>query len=261
MHTFVILAYKESKFLEDCIKSCLNQSIKTNVIIATSTPNKFIKDLSKKYKLDIVENKSGKHGIGYDFDFAKNAADTDLVTIAHQDDIYDYTYAEEMIKAYIKQPKSIIIFPDYYEIRKEGNVYNNLNLKIKKVLLFKLRLHCWSSSKFIKRSALRLGNAISCPAVTFVNKNCPKSVFASDMKCDIDWLAWERLSKEKGYFYYINKPLMGHRIYTGSTTSEVLRDNGRTGEDYIMFKKFWIRPIAKILTKFYQNSEKSNNDL
>ena len=102
IHSFIVLAYKESKFLEECIKSCLNQSLKTNVIIATSTPNKFIKDLAKKYKLDIVENKSDKHGIGYDFDFAKNAAKTDLVTIAHQDDIYDYTFAEEVVKAYKK---------------------------------------------------------------------------------------------------------------------------------------------------------------
>lgn len=259
-HSFIVLAYKESKFLEECIKSCLNQSLKTNVIIATSTPNKFIKDLAKKYKLDIVENKSDKHGIGYDFDFAKNAAKTDLVTIAHQDDIYDYTFAEEVVKAYKKQPKSIIIFPDYYEIKKEGKVYKNLNLNIKKILLFKLRFHVWSNLKFIKRSALRLGNGISCPAVTFVNKNCPKNVFASDMKCDIDWLAWERLSKVKGYFYYINKPLMGHRIYDESTTSKVLKDNGRTVEDYEMFKMFWPKLIAKLLTKLYKKSEKSNDE-
>ena len=260
MHTFVVLAYKESEFLEECIKSCLNQSVKTDVVIATSTPNDYIKKLAKRYKLEIIVNNSSKKGIGYDFDFAKNVAYTKLVTIAHQDDIYDYTYAEEVINAYKKQPKSIIIFPDYYEIRKVGNVYKNLNLNIKKVLLFKLRLHCWSNWKFIKRSALRLGNAISCPAVTFVNDNCPKNVFESDMKCDIDWLAWERLSKEKGYFYYIHKPLMGHRIYIGSTTSAVLKDNGRTKEDLVMFKKFWPKGIAKILTKLYQNSEISNKD-
>jgi hypothetical protein len=259
MHTFVVLAYKESEFLEDCIKSCTNQSVKTNVVIATSTPNDFIIKMAKKYKLEMIVNKSSKKGIGYDFDFAKNAADTKLVTIAHQDDIYDYTYAEEVINAYNKQPKSIIIFPNYYEIRKEGNVYKNLNLNIKQVLLFKLRFHGWSNFKFIKRSALRLGNAISCPAVTFVNDNCPKSVFASDMKCDIDWLAWERLSKEKGYFYYINKPLMGHRIYTGSTTSAVLKNNGRTIEDYEIFKLFWPKLLAILLTKLYQISEKSNN--
>ena len=116
-HTFVVLAYKESKFLEECIKSVRNQSVKGNVIIATSTPNDYINKLAKKYKLKIKVNE-GKKGIGYDFDFAVNAADTELVTVAHQDDIYDYDYAKEVISAYKNQKKSIIIFPDYYEIRK-----------------------------------------------------------------------------------------------------------------------------------------------
>ncbi len=259
LHTFVVLAYKESKYLEECIKSVLNQSVKTNVVIATSTPNDYIDSIAKKYNLEVIINKKRK-GIGYDFDFAKNAAKTDLVTVAHQDDIYDPTYAEEMIKAYNNQPKSIIIFPDYYEIKSKGKVYKNTNLRIKRVLLFPLRFHRWSNLKYIKRHALRFGCAISCPSVTFVNKNCPKEVFSVDLKCNIDWYAWEKLSREKGYFYFINKPLMGHRIYSESTTSEVLKDNGRTIEDYRILCKFWPKWIAKIIAKVYANSEKSNNE-
>lgn len=260
IHTFVVLAYKESKYLEECIKSVKNQTVKSDILIATSTPNDYIKKIAKKYNLEIKINKSEKKGIGYDFDFAKNCGKTDLVTIAHQDDIYDETYAEEVIKAYNKKNKSLIIFPFYYEIRKEGKVYKNTNLKLKKILLFRLRFHGWSKFKFIKRSSLRYGNSICCPAVTFVNKNCPRNVFESDMKCNIDWLAWERISKEKGYFYYINKPLMGHRIYDESTTSKVIGENGRSKEDYEMFCKFWPKIVAKKLTKFYQKSEKSNQD-
>ena len=57
LHTFVVLAYKESNLLEECIKSVLNQTIKTNVVIATSTPNDFITKLAKKYNLEIKVNK------------------------------------------------------------------------------------------------------------------------------------------------------------------------------------------------------------
>ena len=46
LHTFVVLAYKESSLLEECIKSVLNQTTKTNVVIATSTPNDFITKLA-----------------------------------------------------------------------------------------------------------------------------------------------------------------------------------------------------------------------
>ena len=52
-HIFVVLAYKESKKLEDCIKSVLNQSLKTNVVVATSTPNKYIKKIADKYNLEV----------------------------------------------------------------------------------------------------------------------------------------------------------------------------------------------------------------
>ena len=32
-HTFVICAYKESDYLEECIKSVINQSVKSNIVI------------------------------------------------------------------------------------------------------------------------------------------------------------------------------------------------------------------------------------
>ena len=258
LHTFVVLAYKESPYLEECIKSVTKQSIKTNVVIATSTPNEYISKIAKKYKLEILVN-HGKTGIGYDFDFAIECGKTKLVTVSHQDDIYDYDYAKMIIDAYKKQPKSIILFPNYYEIRKEGKVEKNLNLNIKRVLLFPLRMHTISNLKFIKRSALRFGDGICCPAVTFVKENIPKTVFSCDLKCNVDWNAWEKLSKEKGYFYYINKTLMGHRIYDESTTSEIIKDNKRTEEDLYVLCKFWPRPLAKMIAKVYANSERSNN--
>ena len=41
-HTFAVCAYKESKFLEECVLSLLSQTVKTNIIMATSTPNEYI---------------------------------------------------------------------------------------------------------------------------------------------------------------------------------------------------------------------------
>lgn len=256
-HTFVVLAYKESPYLEDCIKSVINQSVKSEVLIATTTKNKHIETLARKYDLKIVE---GKHtSIGGDFDFAISCGDTELVTCAHQDDIYDYTYAEEVIKNYEKYKNSLIIFPDYYEIRNEKKVYTNTNLKIKRVLLLSLRIKKLSGFKFIKRNALRFGNSISCPAVTFVKKNVPNKIFTCDLKCNIDWYAWEKLSKKNGKFIFINKKLMGHRIDDTTTTTEIINQGIRTKEDLYLLKKFWPDFIAKFLNKFYRNAEKSNN--
>ena len=48
-HTFVICAYKESEFLEECVESLKKQTIKSNIIMVTSTPNEHIKKIANKY--------------------------------------------------------------------------------------------------------------------------------------------------------------------------------------------------------------------
>ena len=257
IHTFVILAYKESPFLEECIKSVLNQSIKSNVVIATTTKNKYICDLAKKYNINVIE---GKHtSIGGDFDFAVSVAKSKLVTVAHQDDLYDFNYAEEVINNYYRHKNTLIIFSDYYEIRNEKKVYTNKNLVIKRILLLNLIFKKISGIKFLKRNSLRFGCSICCPAVTFVLDNCPKKIFNSDMKSNVDWYAWEKLSKISGKFIYVNKKIVGHRVDDTTTTTDIINQGIRTKEDLFMFEKFWPKSIAKIINKFYKKSENSNN--
>lgn len=257
VHTFVVLAYKESEYLENCVKSVLNQSYNSNVIIATTTDNIFIRDIAKKYKLKVIVDKHTN--IGGDFDFAINCGKTELVTIAHQDDVYDYDYAKTVVNEYQKYPNSTIVFTDYYEIREGKKINTNLNLKIKRLLLIPLRLKYLSKFKFVKRLILRFGNSICCPAVTFVKNNCPKEIFTCDYKCNVDWFAWEKLSKLKGNFIYNKLKLMGHRISLSSTTTDIINQGVRTKEDYDMFCKFWPKCIANMINNLYKNSEKSNN--
>ena len=44
-HTFVICAYKESPYLEECILSLKQQVKKTKIIMVTSTPNELISSM------------------------------------------------------------------------------------------------------------------------------------------------------------------------------------------------------------------------
>lgn len=257
LHTFVVLAYKESEYLEKCIESVLNQKYKSEVIIATSTPNKHIKKLAKKYNLEIIVNE-GETGIGNDFDFAISCGKTPLVTIAHQDDIYNYDYSNEIVEAYKENKDALILFTDYYEIKNNQEVHTNTNLKVKRILITPLKIKKISGFKIFKRLVLSFGDPICCPAVTFVKKKTGTKVFKSDMKCDVDWLAWERLSKKDGKFIFIKKHLMGHRVHEQSTTTEIISNNIRTKEDYEILKKFWPSVVAKIIAKLYKNSEKSN---
>ena len=256
-HTFAICAYKESKYLEECILSLKKQTIKTNIILVTSTPNKYISDLCEKYDIPLYIN-AGEKGITQDWNFAYKMADSDYVTITHQDDVYHKDYAYEFLKEVRKVKKPILFFTDYSELRGKRIVHDNTLLKIKRIMLFPLRFRCFYNSRFVRRRILSLGSPICCPSVTFIKENCPSEIFHHGFRADEDWEAWEYLSRYKGAFIYSTKCLMYHRIHQESETSNILADHARIQEDYIMFQKFWPKPVAKVLIKFYGASEQSN---
>lgn len=255
-HTFVVCAYKESKYLEDCIKSLKNQRVKSNIIMATSTPNDYIKEIAKKYNLDLYINE-GKSGIGQDWNFGVSKTNTDYVTVAHQDDIYCENYLEEIVKKLNDGKDFIIAFGNYREIKNGEVIPLTTNLKIKKILQAPLKKH--GNKKWAKKFALKFGTSICCPCVTVNTRYTGKTPYLTNMKCDLDWETWYEFAKTEYPFLYINKEIMQHRIHEESETSNLIQNNIRLEEDYEMFKRFWPKPIAKLLMHFYKNAIKTNN--
>lgn len=255
-HTFVICAYGESPYLEECIRSLLNQKRKSPVLIATSTPNEHIRKLAEKYKLPLKIN-HGKCGISADWNFACEQADASCVTLAHQDDIYEQEYSQNII-TFLKEAKHpLIIFTDYSELREEKKVEFNELLCVKRLLLSPLKLKVLQNSKFVRRRILSIGSPICCPSVTLVKDNLPKqAIFEDNMKSNVDWQAWEKISQLNGSFVYIPKKLMCHRIHEDATTAKMLKKSERRAEDIYMFCKFWPKPIACLLELFYKKAEK-----
>ena len=96
-HTFVICAYKESPYLEDCIRSVLHQNVRGKICLTTSTPNQYIAALAQKYQIPVFANPVSE-GIAADWNFAVASAKTRLVTLAHQDDLYEPSYTEKIIQ-------------------------------------------------------------------------------------------------------------------------------------------------------------------
>ena len=257
-HTFAICAYKDSPFLEKSVRSCLLQTVPGKVIIATSTPSSFIRGIAEKYNLQLFIRKTPEKGIAADWNFAFSCADTGLVTLAHQDDIYNSHYREYMLKAINSAAHPLIGFTDYGELREEKIVTVNRLLCIKRLLLLPLMLKPMQNVPLIRRFALSIGSVICCPSVTMVKNNIREPVFENNMKSNIDWQAWEKISRQKGTFVYIPKPLMLHRIHEGSETSRLIEADGRKEEDIMMFRKFWPEWAARLIEKIYSKAEKSN---
>ncbi|OUO63500.1 glycosyltransferase [Collinsella sp. An268] len=256
-HTFAVCAYGESPYLEQCLYSLREQELHTNVIISTSTPNDAIRRLAKRYKAPLFINE-GEPGIGHDWNCAISHCQTPLVTIAHQDDIYLPAYAKIMLSMMNEEEKPLIWFSDYGELRGDVPCDDSRLLAIKRLLLNPLKRVSSRQSVFVRRRALSLGSSICCPAVTYCRPNLPDPVFLENMKCDLDWQAWERFSRLEGSYIYAPQVLMRHRIHEGSETTALIKDDTRTKEDLVMLRKFWPAPIARFINGFYSKSQASN---
>lgn len=257
-HTFALCAYGESPFLEDCAASLLAQSVKSNILISTSTPNAHIKDVARKFNLPLCINE-GEPGIAHDWNCAVAHCSTPLVTIAHQDDVYLPYYSCRVLEAVNSSPHPLIAFTDYGELRNGSPVDDSRLLNVKRLLLSPLKRKKLQPSVFIRRRILSVGSAICCPSVTFAVDNLPSPLFLDNMKCDLDWDAWERYSSIKGDFLYIPEILMRHRIHGDSETTALIEDSTRSNEDLEMFGKFWPSPIAGFISHIYKLSQNSNS--
>ena len=258
-HTFVISAYKESQYLDSCIQSLLGQQAKSNLVIATSTPNEFIAQKAQQYGLHYMVNKSLEAGIANDWNFALDIAQTDLVTIVHQDDVYEDEYALKMVNAFEKSKgNALIAFSNYREILDNRLRSNSLNFMVKKILLAPFFFTHSISSVFLKKFILSFGDPICCPSVTF-NKTALKDFkFSSDFYCALDWYAWYELAKKEGAFLYVNKKLLQHRIHNESATTANLDTGIRQQEECKILNMIWGSRIGSFISRLYSIGHKSN---
>lgn len=256
-HTFVICAYKESPYLENCIESLKMQTIPSQIIMMTSTPNAYIEQIAKKHEIPLYV-REGASDIVLDWNYGYNKVLTPYLTIAHQDDVYLPDYTEHALKALEDSKKPLIFFSDYGEIRGEEVVTRNKLLRVKRIMLLPLRCKAFFSNRFVRRRILSLGSPICCPSVAYAKDNLPEEVFRQGFRSNEDWEAWEALSRLEGDFIYDKQILMHHRIHEDSETSAIIQDNKRSDEDMEMYSKFWPKPIAKLLVKLYASGQKSN---
>jgi hypothetical protein len=253
-HQFLILAYGTSPHLDACIQSIAGQTA-TGVVaqVATSTPNDHIVETAARHGLQVLENPVKGGGISVDWNFALKAADAELVTLAHQDDVYESTYSESMVHAMSRHPESLIGFTDFVEVSPEGICSDSLNNKVKRLLVrraFGAREAINECAQ--KRKLLSLGNPVCCPSVVFNRVNLGSFEFLEGYKSNLDWEAWLRLSDKEGSFVHVPEVLVKKRNHSLSATAALLSSRHRLNEDRVMFEQLWPKPIASLLTLVYR---------
>ena len=258
-HTFVICAYKDSDYLEDCIQSIINQTVGSEIVISSSTPTDKTRETAQKYDIKLYEHNEGG-SIGRDWNYGFGIPKTKYVTIAHQDDIYLPEFAETNIGMMEKSDNCAIAFTNYAEIDEDSrNIKRNANLKIKDTMLIPIKL--FPNSIWMRKRIMSLGNPICCPAITYNKQLLNTFAFSEVLDFVVDWDALIRINKEKTRWQYNKKPLLLHRIHSGSETTSTIASGIRAKEEQQIFELFWPKPIAYRLAKIYRQSEKTNNDV
>ena len=254
--TFVIIAYKVCEYLEDCIKSLLKQKTKAKILISTSTPNEHIKKLAKKYKIEVRVNPEG--GQVKDFNFAMAQPDTDLVMMMHQDEVLSDNFVDEVLDAINHSKKPIIAFTNYIEMHNDKvDDKPSSMVKIKRMMLLPLKIRGLSGTRLGKRGVQMLGNSITHPTVVCVMRELPKKPFREKYKAAMDWDLWERLSRQKGNFVYVNDVLLYHRMNDDNQSAKLLNSsNVRGEEEYEILSRFWPKMIAKQIARMYGKAAK-----
>ncbi len=271
-HTFVICAYRESPYLESCVRSLLGQTVKTRILCVTSTPGPYISRIMERYGIPLIV-REGKSDIQDDWNFALAQADSEFVTVAHQDDMYGRHYVEELWKAYERWPDMTLFTTDAVTVRQEkagggpdsapgterpaGSgrlVYFSGKNLIKRLLRLPLRLKALADREWVKMGALRFGNPVICPSCTYRKNYLPDPVFHSEYRYVLDWDCLRDLAKWPGRFICVEKPLMFYRVHDGAETKACIENHLRETEERQMYRHFWPEPVVSLLMRFYRTA-------
>lgn len=251
-HCFVVASYGRSPYLEACLESLRGQSLPSSVVISTSTPFEGIEGLAREYGA-VLRIHGPNRGIGADWNAALEAAEGDLVTIAHQDDVYAPAFTERVMEAHARMPGSAISFCDFEEIGPAG-VLCTRNHRVKRLLV---AMACAGADVIAggirRRLLLGFGNPILCPSVTINRALAPAFAFREDLRTNMDWLAWIELSAAAPV-RRIRGVLVHRRVHKDSETARCIVDGARLKEDRLVFDRLWLPPISWLIALAYRLS-------
>lgn len=252
-HTFAICAYKDSPYLEACIKSLKKQTAASQIILCTSTPSAYIEELAERYALPVYV-REGESDIQDDWNFACHMAQTRLVTIAHQDDCYHRNYAKWVQDIWERYPDTTVFTTDC-AIVKNGRVQRPGTVQlVKRLLRLPLRLHGLCHRTWVKKAALVFGNPIICPSCTYDKEALGEPLFDSEFKFALDWDTMWKAAGRPGRMICVELPLIYYRIHEGATTKACIENHQRAADEAAMYSKIWPGPMVKLLMHFYRKA-------
>lgn len=258
-HTFAIPVYRTAPNLGALLGSLRAQTgPRSEILLASSTPCAELEDFARRHDVPLHVNPR-RIDIATDWNFALEAAQTALVTLAHQDDLFASNYATSLIGALRRHPDALIAFSDYSEHTPRGPRPPNVNQRIKRALCqraFGAR-ECISEPRD-KLRLVSLGNPVCCPSVMLNRATLGAFRFPRDFQTNLDWMAWVQLARQPGGFVYVRELLVSKGVHPESETTATIASRARELEDRALFEAMWPRPVAAALAAVYRLGYRAN---
>lgn len=262
MIDLVVCAHGNSPYLAECLRSLAEQLAVRDglarITVATSTPSEYIESAARGHGARYMVNDQ-RLGIGEDWNFAMRCGDAPLVAICHQDDLYEPTFATRMLDLFEQHPGLSMASSSYAEIDAGGRSRRSLVRTAKKFLMwnaFRGKAVVWGPA--VHRRMLAWGCPICCPSVVFNRQALSDFRFDTQLRCCLDWDAWDRIARQPGLIGYLEAPLLRHRVHGGSTTSASIGNTARSVEDLAMLQRFWSPTLAAAWHRVYSQAERAH---
>jgi hypothetical protein len=249
-YAFVVMAYGDSPFLEDCLQSLRTQIMPAEIVMTTSTPSRFIDETAKRFDVPVVVNPR-QDGIAADWNFALTATSARCVTLAHQDDVY-FPQFHQTTQNLLTTTDATLCFTAYEEIAEDGSPVTSKISRAKHLLEHLTLGSAIRLTPTRLRAFLSLGNPLPCSSVTFDRARLGAFAFSNAYESNLDWDAWLRLAADGHVFARAPERLIGRRHNPLTATSRLIRDGVRQKEDLAMFRRLWPTPIAEAIALAYR---------
>ena len=258
-HTFAVPVYRTAPNLGALVRSLRAQTEgHSEILLTTSTPSPELEEFAGLHALSLHINPQ-RLDIASDWNFALATARTELVTLAHQDDLFLPGYVAALTAALRRHQDAVIAFSDYSEHTTQGACPPTINLRIKRLLCqraFGAR-ECLTESSD-KLRLLSLGNPICCPSVMLNRATLGEFRFPPGYQTNLDWMAWLELARRRGGFVYVRGRLVSKGIHPGSETAATIANRAREREDRALFGELWPAPVAAALAVVYKLGYRAN---
>jgi Glycosyl transferase family 2 len=258
-HTFAIPVYGAPLNLAVLIDSLRAQEgVRSQILLTSSTPSAELAAISSRYALPLRINPQ-RIDIATDWNFALAAAETEFVTLAHQDDLFAPTYSTRLVSTLRRHSGALFAYCNYSEHTALGPRAANINLRIKRALSRRAfgTQECIVESRQ-KVRLLSFGNPICCPSVMFNRSLLADFKFPAGFRTNLDWMAWLELARRPGGFVYVHERLVSKGVHVGSETTVTIANRAREREDRAIFDSLWPRPIAMALAYVYKLGYRAN---